>query len=66
MAGLGWQELVMLTALFVYAWVGYWIYHDANRRGMSGIAWLFVRLVFQVIGLIVYLIVRPSRPTRSA
>ena len=69
MAGLGWQELVILLVLFGYGGIGVWIYKDAQRRGMSGIAWLALWLFFHVFALVVYLFVRPRtivQPSRQS
>jgi RNA polymerase subunit RPABC4/transcription elongation factor Spt4 len=36
----------------------FWVYRDAERRGMSGILWALLVLVGNIVGLIIYLIVR--------
>jgi RNA polymerase subunit RPABC4/transcription elongation factor Spt4 len=36
----------------------FWVYRDAERRGMSGVLWALLVLVGNIIGLIIYLIVR--------
>ena len=43
--------------------IGIWMYKDAEKRGKSGALWLIIGLLFGIIGLIVWLIVRP--PERS-
>ena len=38
-----------------------WVYGDAESRGMNGALWLIIILLGNVIGLIVYLIVRGEK-----
>lgn len=62
MAGLGWQELAILLVIpLLYVGPGVWIYRDAERRGGSAVGWLIVWLITGVVGLVIYLIVRPRR-----
>ena len=60
-----------LCALFVVIWVIFllvaiWVYRDAESRGMSGVLWLIVVLLFGLIGIIIYLVVRGDLPQRYA
>ncbi len=55
-----------LCALFIVIWVIFllfaiWVYRDAESRGMSGVLWLLVVLLFPLIGLIIYLVVRKDK-----
>jgi len=44
-----------------------WVYRDAQSRGMDGVLWLIIVLFANVVGLIVYLIVREEkRPEQLA
>ncbi len=43
---------------FIWAAVIIWVYRDAERRGMSGILWALLVFVGNLIGLLIYLIVR--------
>ncbi|MDD5779118.1 MAG: zinc ribbon domain-containing protein [Candidatus Thermoplasmatota archaeon] len=43
--------------------IGVWMYKDAEKRGKSGALWLIIGLLFGIIGLIVWLIVRPPEPS---
>jgi hypothetical protein len=43
--------------------IGIWMYKDAEKRGKSGALWLIIGLLFGIIGLIVWLIVRPPEPS---
>lgn len=42
-----------------------WVYRDAEARDMDGVLWLIVVLLTNVIGLIIYLIVRADHPERE-
>ncbi len=37
-----------------------WVYKDAEKRGKSGALWLIIVLITGIIGLIIWLIVRPD------
>lgn len=51
-----------IVALFVvFLFVAIWVYRDAETRGMSGVLWLIVVLLFGIIGLIIYLVVRHDK-----
>jgi hypothetical protein len=45
-----------LLALWIYVIV--WVYRDAERRGMNGLLWALLVLVGNIVGLIIYLIIR--------
>ena len=65
MIGCGGIELLILFGLVglvaIQVLLAVWIYRDATEREMdSPVLWLIVVLVATVIGLIVYLIVRPD------
>jgi len=47
--------------LIVWILIGVWVYRDAESRGASGILWLIVVFVLNIIGIIIYLIVRPKQ-----
>lgn len=36
----------------------FWVYRDAEQRGMSGVLWALLVLVGNIVGLIIFLIVR--------
>jgi hypothetical protein len=57
---IGRYALFILPAALIILWgaVLLWVYRDAERRGMSGILWLLLVLVGNIIGLLVYVIVR--------
>jgi ABC-type transport system involved in multi-copper enzyme maturation permease subunit len=47
-----------LVLLFIWLAVIVWIYRDAERRGMNGVLWALLVLIGNIIGLLIYLIVR--------
>jgi hypothetical protein len=67
--GFGWigrMALFFLPAAFIILWgaVLLWVYRDAQKRGMNGILWLLLVLIGNVIGLLIYAIVRSETPVR--
>lgn len=38
-----------------------WVYRDARSRGMDGTLWVIIVLIANILGLIVYLVVRKDR-----
>jgi RNA polymerase subunit RPABC4/transcription elongation factor Spt4 len=67
--GFGWigrLALFLLPAAFIILWgaVLIWVYRDAEKRGMSGILWLLLVLIGNVIGLLIFAIVRSETPVR--
>jgi RNA polymerase subunit RPABC4/transcription elongation factor Spt4 len=67
--GFGWigrLALVLLPVALIILWgaVLLWVYRDAEKRGMSGILWLLLVLIGNVIGLLIYAIVRSETPIR--
>jgi uncharacterized membrane protein YoaK (UPF0700 family) len=61
----GWIALVFIIPLFWFL-VGIlillWVYRDAESRGMNGVLWAIIVFFLNIFGLILYLIVRESRP----
>jgi RNA polymerase subunit RPABC4/transcription elongation factor Spt4 len=47
-----------LILLFFWVLVSVWVYNDAEKKNMSGILWGLLVFVGNIIGLIIYLIVR--------
>jgi RNA polymerase subunit RPABC4/transcription elongation factor Spt4 len=52
------------SLLFVVIWfvVILWVYRDAERRRMSGLLWALLVFIGNLIGLLIYLIVRQDHP----
>lgn len=51
-------SIFSLVLLIIWILVIVWVYRDAERRGMNGILWALLVLIGNLIGLIIYLIVR--------
>ncbi len=64
--GIGRLALFLLPAAFIVLWgaILIWVYRDAEKRGMSGILWLLLVLVGNVIALLIYAIVRSETPVK--
>ncbi len=53
---------MMLFWLVVFIIIGYFVYRDANSRGMNGLIW-FILIIIPMIGiisLIIYIILRET------
>lgn len=52
--------LSLISFLLLLIWVGVviWVYRDAERRGMNGILWALLVFIGNLIGLLIYLILR--------
>jgi hypothetical protein len=58
--------MILPIALFaLWIFVLFWVYRDAESRGMSGILWTLLVLIGNVVGLIIYLIVRNESGGRA-
>ncbi|MFB0544771.1 MAG: zinc-ribbon domain-containing protein [Asgard group archaeon] len=57
----GWMVIMMGFWLFIGILLGVWVYHDAKDRGENGALWLIIVLFTMLIGLIIWLIVRPEK-----
>jgi hypothetical protein len=51
-----------LLALWVFVIV--WVYRDAQKRGMNGLLWALLVLIGNIVGLIIYLIIRNEASLR--
>jgi len=63
-AGMG-----ICTAVWFIIWilVAIWVYKDAKKRNMSSPAlWLIIVLLLNLIGLIIYIIVRPKEVQQTS
>jgi hypothetical protein len=66
----GWSSVVIspiAVALLIVAYevimdilVPIWVYRDAKKRGMEAFWWMVFVFLFDFIGLIIYLLVRPG------
>ena len=55
-----WTSISILSLAFLVIWIVVivWVYRDAERRGMNGVLWALLVLIGNIIGLLIYLIVR--------
>jgi RNA polymerase subunit RPABC4/transcription elongation factor Spt4 len=54
------RMLPLMLMFLMWGAVSLWAYHDAEQRGHSGLLWGLFVFVGNIIGLIIYLIVRSS------
>ena len=59
-------SIVALAALVLWIAVIIWVYRDAERRRMSGVLWALLVFIGNLIGLLIYLILRSDNPIRPA
>jgi len=54
------RSLSLLSIVFLILWIVVivWVYRDAERRGMNGVLWALLVLIGNIIGLLIYLIIR--------
>ena len=52
--------LPLLVMFVLWGAVSVWVYQDAERRGYSGLLWGLFVFIGNIIGLIIYLIIRAS------
>lgn len=43
----------------IWILVAIWVYRDAEKRGTSGALWLIIVIILGIIGIIIWLVVRP-------
>ncbi|UCC39030.1 MAG: zinc-ribbon domain-containing protein [Candidatus Aminicenantes bacterium] len=62
------RSMLPLALLVLWIFVIVWVYRDAERRNMNGVLWALLVFIGNVIGLLIYLIVRSdvARVTREA
>ena len=51
--------IIPLIAVIIGIVLAIWVYKDAEKRGSSGALWLIIVLITGIIGLIIWLVVRP-------
>jgi hypothetical protein len=66
----GMTNMVRMLPFFliyiVWAAVAIWVYQDARQRGQNGLLWALFVFIGNIIGLILYLLLRASSPERAA
>jgi RNA polymerase subunit RPABC4/transcription elongation factor Spt4/uncharacterized membrane protein YhaH (DUF805 family) len=58
-------SLASLALFFLWIAVIVWVYRDAERRGMNGVLWALLVFIGNLIGLLIYLIVRQDSGGRE-
>lgn len=51
--------IIPIIMLVVSLLIAIWVYKDAEKRGSSGALWLIIVIFTGIIGLIIWLVVRP-------
>ncbi len=52
--------LLPILGIVIWIAIGIWMYKDAEKRDENGVLWLIVGLVAGIIGVIIWLVVRPD------
>jgi hypothetical protein len=59
-------SFLSFVLLIIWIFVIVWVYRDAERRGMNGVLWALLVFIGNLIGLLIYLIVRSdSLPSQA-
>ncbi|MDH4217779.1 MAG: zinc ribbon domain-containing protein [Candidatus Aminicenantes bacterium] len=53
-------SIISLALLIIWIFVIVWVYRDAERRGMNGVLWGLLVFIGNLVGLLIYLIVRSN------
>jgi len=51
--------IIPIIAIIIGIALAIWVYKDAEKRGSSGALWLIIVLITGILGLIIWLVVRP-------
>jgi hypothetical protein len=60
------STILSLVLLILWIMVIVWVYRDSERRGMNGVLWALLVLIGNLIGLLIYLIVRSDNLAPTA
>ena len=56
--------IILLILWFVIGiMIAVWVYRDATDRGQKAVLWVIIVLILSVVGLLIWLIVRPKTRT---
>ena len=55
-----------LALLVLWIAIVVWVYRDAERRGMNGVLWALLVFIGNLIGLLIYLIIRTDNLSAAA
>ena len=56
-----WLFIIPLVWFLIGILILIWVYQDAESRGMDGLLWAIIVFFLNIIGLILYLVVREGR-----
>ena len=57
---------IIIGAVILEIYICVWVYRDAKKRNMDEVVWLIIVLIFGILGLIIYLIIRnPIEPEKG-
>jgi uncharacterized membrane protein len=51
--------IIAIIWFVIWILVAIWVYKDAEKRGSSGILWLILVILLGIIGIIIWLVIRP-------
>jgi len=51
--------IIPIIVFIIWIILAIWVYKDAEKRGKSGALWLLIVILTGIIGLIVWLVIRP-------
>ncbi len=56
--------LVVFLALVIHVAIAVWVYRDAQKRNMEAGIWVLILLLFSLLGIVIYLLVRDPLPNQ--
>jgi hypothetical protein len=59
--GIGFLFILPILFLAISVLLAIWVYNDAKARGENGAIWVLILLVGKLVGLIIWLVVRPEK-----
>ena len=51
--------IIAIIWFIVFILIAIWVYKDAEKRGKSGVLWLIIVIILGLIGIIIWLAIRP-------
>ena len=62
-SGLFWYPLIIIVIIVVvyviYILIAYWVYKDAKKRGENGILWALIVFFAGLLGILIWIAMRP-------
>ena len=50
---------IIAVVWIIFIVIAIWVYRDAEKRGSNGVLWLIIVIITGIIGIIIWLVVRP-------